>query len=64
MVKLLDMIKASNSEYLVINFLVLYWKMKMESHLGLMLEQRWALLMDHMIVLKMKNFRNCYLEDH
>ena len=41
--KRLDLMKESNWYLMMVKSLALYLEIKMESHLGLMLEQRWVL---------------------
>ena len=43
MVKCLVLMKASHWDLLVVKSLAIYLEMYMESHLGLILEQSWAL---------------------
>ena len=64
MVKCLALMKEPKWDYLMVKCLALYLEIWMESHLGLMLEQSWALKMELLMVLTTASLRDYCLEVH
>ena len=61
-VKCLALIKEPKCNYLMVKFLAIYLEMYMESHLGLMLEQRLDIYMYPLMILMITSLRDYCLE--